>query len=51
MAMSQRVKPETSRQKAEEMERALKLAALKSLREFRKQRLANRQLPCQPRAA
>ncbi len=51
MAVSKPTKTDPSLQKAEEVERALKLAALKSLREFRKQRLASRQLPCQPRAA
>lgn len=51
MTISQRVKPESSQQKAEDIDRALQLAALKSLREFRRQRLAARQLPCQPRAA
>lgn len=34
-----------------ETERALKDAALKSLREYRKARYATRQLPCQPKAA
>ncbi len=51
MATSKQVQPETSQQKAEEIDRALKVAALKSLREFRKQRISTRQLPCQPRAA
>ena len=49
MGMSLRVKPEPSLRKAEEMEQALKAAALKSLRDFRKQRVAKRQLPCQPK--
>lgn len=51
MTTSKRVKPETSQQKAEEIDRALKIASLKSLREFRKQRISTRPLPCQPRAA
>ena len=49
MGMSVRVKPEPSLKNAEEMEQALKAAALKSLREFRKQRVSMRQLPCQPK--
>ncbi len=48
MAMSN---PDASQKKAEEIDRALQLAALKSLREFRRQRMAARQIPCQPRAA
>ena len=34
-----------------EAERAANAAALQSLREYRRARIANRQLPCQPRAA
>ncbi len=35
----------------QENERSLSDSALKSLREFRKSRVANRKLPCQPKAA
>ena len=34
-----------------DVERAMKAAALKSLREYRRARYATRQLPCQPKAA